>query len=302
MNRTPRYKQDAVIIMAILVVLIALWRLHSRPRFFSGYGPWAETNIFGASTLTLIPGPAQDGTESQPLPPLAGQGATSGQEGLPQTNRSAASASREPETGNRSPSDSADTTEPLSTNLLHTNGPITVIAAAPSDLVETPPGVASSLNAPEAAALERRLGEVRAKGGDIQISLSWQNYNDLDLHCIDPAGEEIYFSNRKSSRTGGELDVDQNAHTPYKISPVENIYWGVRSAPPGLYRISVVYYAKHSETDQTPFLVRTVVQGKTNFFRSTIRYTSQRERNLICNLSYDPANADPSRRFRFVLR
>jgi hypothetical protein len=188
----------------------------------------------------------------------------------------------------------------LSTNLLNTNGPVTVIAVAPSDLVETPPGVAAAANVPEAAAIERRLGEVSAKGGDIQISLSWHNYNDLDLHCIDPAGVEIFFGNPRSSRTGGDLDIDQNAHLPYNMSPVENIYWPFGGAPSGLYRISVVYYAPHSETDATAFLVRTVVQGRTNYFRSTIIFTGMREKKSVCNLRYDPANPNPAERFRFV--
>jgi hypothetical protein len=188
----------------------------------------------------------------------------------------------------------------VSTNLLRTNGPVTVIAVAPSDLVETPPGVAAAVNVPEAAALERRLGEVSARGGDIQISLSWHNYNDLDLHCLDSAGEEIFFGHRLSLRTGGVLDVDQNAGPPYNMSPVENIYWPFGGAPSGLYRISVVYYAPHTGVDATPFMVRTVVRGQTNFFKSTISYTGLREAMSICNLRYDPGNPNPTQRLVFL--
>jgi hypothetical protein len=296
MKRSPRYMQDAVIGMAILVVVLALWRLHSHPKLFGGLGPWAATNIFGASTLGLIPGAGQGGGEG--LPPSESPSVptpSSNQTGLPGTNSPPAAGIASHPSSNSSPS-----TNLVSTHLLNTNGPVTVIAVAPSDLVETPPGVAAAVNVPEAAAIERRLGEVNAKGGDIQISLSWHNYNDLDLHCIDPAGEEIFFGNRRSARSGGELDIDQNAHLPYNMSPVENIYWPFGGAPSGLYRISVVYYAPHCETDATAFLVRTVVQGKTNYFRSTIIYTGMRERKLVCNLRYDPANPNPGQRFRFV--
>jgi len=292
--------QDAVIGMAILVVILALWRLHSHPKSFGGLGPWAQTNIFGASTLSLIPGAGQGRGESQPLIPLTVSPASSNQAGLPGTNSPATRAAPAPAIAGHSSSNSALSTHFVSTNLLRTNGPVTVIAVAPSDLVETPPGVAAAVNVPEAAALERRLGEVSARGGDIQISLSWHNYNDLDLHCIDPAGEEIFFGHRLSMHTGGELDIDQNAGPPYNMSPVENIYWPFGGAPAGLYQISVVYYAPHSGMDATPFMVRTVVRGRTNYFRSSISYTGLRERMPICNLRYDPANPNPAQRLVFL--
>jgi hypothetical protein len=292
--------QDAVIAMAILVLLLALWRLNSRPRFFGGLGPWAKTNIFGASTLGLLPGAQQGGGQDQPLPPLTVSDASSTQARLPASNPSASPATNAPNFASRAPSNTTPSAQPVSTNLMNTNGPVTVIAVAPSDLVETPPGVAAAVNVPEAAAMARRLGEASAKGGDIQISLSWQNYNDLDLHCLDPAGEEISFQNRISRHTGGELDVDRNAQPPYTMSPVENIYWPAGGAPGGLYRIFVVFYAPHGGPETTPFLVRTVVQGRTNFFRSSITYTGLREGKLICNLRYDPANPNPAQRYRFV--
>src|ERR1700733_9394828 len=211
MNFSRRYMQDAVIGMAILVVILALWRLHSRPKLFGGLGSWAATNIFGASTLSLIPGAGQGGGDSEsPVEPLLAPSASSNQPGSPGTNPPEA-----PGIASHAATSNPPSTNLLSTNLLNTNGPVTVIAVAQSDLVEAPPGVAAAVNVPEAAAIERRLGEVSAKGGDIQISLSWHNYNDLDLHCIDPAGEEIFFGNRRSRSAAGEFAVDQNANPPF---------------------------------------------------------------------------------------
>jgi hypothetical protein len=286
--------------MAILVLILVLWRLHTRPRFFGGLGPWAETNIFGAATLGLLPGTEQGGDEGQPSPSLTDSGAPSNQSDSARTNAPSALPAQPPGLPGLVSSNDRPPAAAISTNLLNTNGPVTMIAAPPSDLVETPPGVATAANVPEAAVIARRLGEVRAKGGDIQISLSWQNFNDLDLHCIDPAGVEIFFSNRRSMSTGGELDVDQNAHEPFNSQAVENIYWPMNEAPAGLYRISVVYYAEHCNIDSTPFLVRTVVQGRTNYFRSSIMHTGMRERKTICNLQYDPSNPNPALRGRFV--
>jgi hypothetical protein len=294
--------QDAVIGMAILVVALVLWRLHSRPRSFGGLGVWAQTNIFGPTTLSLIPGPepGQFGADRPPSVPATVSAESSNQAALTHPHPPPARTSLASALSSATSTNIASAAQFVSTNLLRTNGPVTVIGVEPSDLVETPPGVAAASNVPEAAALERRLGEVSAKGGDIQLSLSWHNYNDLDLHCIDPAGEEIFYGHRRSRSTGGELDIDQNANPPFNMSPVENIYWPFGGAPPGLYRVFVVYFAPHCEIDSTAFIVRTVVRGRTNFFNSIISYTGWRESKLICNLRYDPANPNPAQRLVFV--
>jgi hypothetical protein len=55
--------------------------------------------------------------------------------------------------------------------------------------------------------------------GEIKVTLTWNNVNDIDLHVIDPNGEEIYW-NHKNSASGGTLDYDNRvSHGP------ENIYW-----------------------------------------------------------------------------
>jgi uncharacterized protein YfaP (DUF2135 family) len=79
--------------------------------------------------------------------------------------------------------------------------------------------------------------------GDVQITLIWNTINDLDLHVVDPAGEEIYF-NSPASSSGGLLDVDANGGCADNItpSPVENVYWPTGAAPTGTYLVAVHYY------------------------------------------------------------
>ena len=288
MNRSKRAKQDALIVLAILIVILLLWRL--RIHAVGGTGGWATTNIFGPVTLNAFSNNETGGgsatTETpQPTNVLA-----------PSTNTPIVPSTNEPHgTPPRPPH------QTLSTNLLNTNGPVTVIDVPTSDLVQTPPGVTAAPNSPEATSIEERLGAASAQGGDIQISLYWNNYNDLDLHCVDPSGEEIMFNNRISRHTHGELDVDRNANYPFTLQPVENIYWPVGGAPPGLYRIFVVYYAPHGSPDPTPFTVRTVVKDwKTYYFKSDITYTGGLVKKTICTLRYDPHNPDPDKRFGFV--
>ena len=106
--------------------------------------------------------------------------------------------------------------------------------------------------------LSKRLKREGAKSGSIQISLMWDNYNDLDLHCIDPNNEEIFYSNKNSS-TGGELDVDMNVQ-PRSLEPVENIYWLDSLAPEGTYKIYLNHYSNHgcgvNCNDPTKYLIR----------------------------------------------
>ena len=72
--------------------------------------------------------------------------------------------------------------------------------------------------------------------GDIQITLTWDTVGDVDLHVIDPFGEEIFYAHKRSS-SGGWLDADNTqGYGP------ENVFWERGDAPPGEYQVDVEYY------------------------------------------------------------
>jgi hypothetical protein len=82
---------------------------------------------------------------------------------------------------------------------------------------------------------------VQVKTGDIQISVSWDVDNDLDLHVVDPNQFEIYYADPLSP-AGGELDLDSNAACVIDGIRNENVLWPVGQAPHGTYTVRVDNY------------------------------------------------------------
>jgi hypothetical protein len=100
-------------------------------------------------------------------------------------------------------------------------------------------------------------GRVKAaggQGGSLQLSLGWNDRNDLDLHLVTPGGERIYYARIQSS-DGGRLDVDMNVNGESK-QPVENITWGGNTPRDGRYLVQVHYFKSYTRNEESPFYVR----------------------------------------------
>jgi len=95
---------------------------------------------------------------------------------------------------------------------------------------------------------------VKASGGRVdgvlRFSIQWNDLDewdkdDLDAHCIEPSGEEIYFQHARKpeySRTRGQLDVDI-INPEDGLPAVENITWPDKSKmQPGVYKFFVNQY------------------------------------------------------------
>jgi hypothetical protein len=92
---------------------------------------------------------------------------------------------------------------------------------------------------------------LRVGTGDIQISVAWTDSADVDLHVIDPNGEQIYFGHRNSA-SGGTLDLDANAAcgrntftdgSPPAFVSNENVVWPTGSSIPGTYKVILDYWS-----------------------------------------------------------
>jgi hypothetical protein len=133
----------------------------------------------------------------------------------------------------------------------------------------TPRGKAQA-GVPSGKELSKRLKANGAGSGDIQVSLAWNNGNDLDLIMVCPSGEVIFFGRRRSA-CGGRLDIDRNAAGPFDFAPVENIFWPTGTAPSGRFTVLVKHYRNHGSPDPTGYVVRVTGDGKSREFRGTVR-------------------------------
>ncbi len=96
--------------------------------------------------------------------------------------------------------------------------------------------------------------------GQVQVSLSWSTQADVDLHVVDPTGEEIYWLSRNSA-SGGMLDLDSNAACGSDGPRNENITWPLNDAPAGEYKVLVDYWSNCGAA-ATPFVVTVNVKGR----------------------------------------
>ena len=96
--------------------------------------------------------------------------------------------------------------------------------------------------------------KVKAAGGrvdgELRVSLSWYNYDDLDLHVVEPDGNKIYYGNKGPSRMSGQLDVDMNAGGGNTREAVENIIWtDKRRMSNGEYKVMVNNFCKRENVN-----------------------------------------------------
>jgi len=133
---------------------------------------------------------------------------------------------------------------------------------------------------------------VKARGGsvtgDFRASLAWFNSDDLDLHLVEPDRHEIYYADKRSDRTGGELDVDMNVGTSgpqFSRNAVENItYPSRRRMLEGKYRLFVENF-NHRERVDVGFEVEVEFNGET-FTMAYDREVKPKERVTVMAFEY----------------
>jgi hypothetical protein len=106
--------------------------------------------------------------------------------------------------------------------------------------------------------------------GDLQISVSWNTPTDVDLHLIEPNGEEISFGNITSA-AGGMLDLDSNPACSIDGVNNENITYEGITPPQGEYIVVVDYFSACGVGLPTDFLVTVRANGNTETFPGSLQ-------------------------------
>ena len=90
-----------------------------------------------------------------------------------------------------------------------------------------------------------RLGGTDGPKLDVFVWLGWDtDHTDVDLHVLEPTGEEVYYGHSTSSSTGARVSRDfTDGYGP-------EVYT-LPTAPPGAYKVSTKYFASHQASQST---------------------------------------------------
>lgn len=134
---------------------------------------------------------------------------------------------------------------------------------------------------------KENVGGVQVKVGDPQFTLIWDNKGDLDLHVIEPGGDEIFWLD-KLTKNGGELDVDnQDGYGP------ENIFWVTGKGPPGEYKWFVHYYPGFNDfAGPANWKVRIKHNGQVKIYKGKLSHIDARSK--VYTLKVGGGDTDPS--------
>jgi len=111
------------------------------------------------------------------------------------------------------------------------------------------------------------VGLLKSGTGDVKVTLSFDRLHDLDLHVVEPNGDEIFYDQSASS-TGGQLDLDSGSRCMASSANAENVFWPPGGAPAGEYRVFVQNYQQCSPGDIT-FTVRVAYDSVVNTYTGT---------------------------------
>lgn len=109
--------------------------------------------------------------------------------------------------------------------------------------------------------------------GVLKVTMAWEYPSDIDLHVIEPDGNEIYFANKRSS-SSGYLDTDNLDGGSPGHPAVENVFW--ETAPEGRYTVKVKYFGtRDGGRNGGPVLVVVIVNGEETRYNVNLHHQGE---------------------------
>jgi len=113
------------------------------------------------------------------------------------------------------------------------------------------------------------------------VWLGWDtDHTDIDLHVVEPSGNEVYYSNKRSA-IGGHLSKDfTDGYGPE--------CYLLKNPVPGEYKVCAKYYASHQQsalTGATSAVLWTLQGGTGTVKFDTVRLDRQKEKMEVMTLS-----------------
>jgi hypothetical protein len=121
----------------------------------------------------------------------------------------------------------------------------------------SPGGSVGTLSSVHMSVLEAGIGQV-------QVTASWDQLTDVDLHVVEPNQNEVFWF-AATSPTGGVLDLDSNQACHLDGKNTENIRW-TTNAPAGPYIVRLDYFDRCNLTTDTNYVVTVHNGGTTTVF------------------------------------
>ncbi|KPA19615.1 hypothetical protein MHK_000172 [Candidatus Magnetomorum sp. HK-1] len=120
--------------------------------------------------------------------------------------------------------------------------------------------------------------EDQLKNTFLIVVMNWKtSKHDIDLHVIDPKGNEFYFSKKKIAGVNGELSEDT------KNGPGVEV-WEIPKAAPGKYKVYYKFYSKHSNKRSSEVNGRVYYRDGSKKFRKIV-LRNEKEKPLVATIT-----------------
>ncbi|MBF0449749.1 MAG: hypothetical protein HQK75_03525 [Candidatus Magnetomorum sp.] len=120
--------------------------------------------------------------------------------------------------------------------------------------------------------------EDQLKNTFLIVVMNWKtSKHDIDLHVIDPNGNEFYYKKKKFAGVNGELSEDTQSGPGVEV-------WEIPKAAPGKYKVYYNFYVKRDNNRSSEVSGRVYYRDGSKKFRKII-LKNENEKRLVATIT-----------------